>query len=286
MDIRNNSQILFGIVTYREDFWQSLSFQSLYNSYQAADPEHPVTVFVYDNTDIEDWHVTADLAEYRNCVVHYKHDPTNPGIAYAYNRIAEYAKKNDIPFIVFLDQDTSLPQDFYSTYIRTITENQHVMIAAPKIYTENGLLSPSGMRFYRSFRLNEIKSEHISLGNTSCINSGLLLNTRFFFQCSGYNESLRLDFCDHDFIRRAARETEVLTVIPICLKQDFSAETNTKQKALKRYELFVVDMKEFRKNKNKMIFFLTVDLPHLLRQSLRFKSWKFFSVRVNAAQKA
>jgi hypothetical protein len=54
MDILNN-KILFGIVTYKEKFWECNSFVTLLESYKRYDDEFQLNIFVFDNTENKDW---------------------------------------------------------------------------------------------------------------------------------------------------------------------------------------------------------------------------------------
>ena len=120
----------------------------------------------------------------------------------------------------------------------------------------------------------------IELKNLSAINSGMLFNTEFFLKKGGYNTNLRIDFCDHDFIERLNGQNIFADILPIDLKQDFSASTNDKGKSLHRYKIYLKDMKEYRKGKNFLLFFLRVDLPHLLKEIYRNRSFEFLKIRL------
>lgn len=279
MALNEKSKLLFGIVTYHERFWECISYQSLYQSYQQNNKGECLQVFIFDNTDEKDW-ILENPNLQTGVETHYQHDSLNPGISYAYNSIAQYAEIKAIPWIVFLDQDTELPLDFYCKYVEMVTARNDFKIAAPKIYANNGLLSPAKFIDYRSYSLPEIKEDSIGFSKVSCINSGLLISTKFYFQCGGYNRNLRLDFCDHDFIERVSKNTHQLGIIPVKLWQNFSAETNSKSQALSRYKLFFRDMKIYRLNKNKILFFLKVDMPHILKETIRHRSLSFLKVRL------
>lgn len=54
-----NTMILFGIVTYRERFWECKSFKSLYHSFKKDKEDDKIHIFIFDNTDIEDWDLTT-----------------------------------------------------------------------------------------------------------------------------------------------------------------------------------------------------------------------------------
>lgn len=270
------TKIIFGIVTFREKFWESPSFNSLVAS--AKKIGVTVNIFIYDNTDVENWNADAGYNPDEKVRISYIHNRTNPGISAAYNTIAKFAKDHHFSHIVFLDQDTELPEDFCLVYSK-VAENS-ADIAAPLIYENEKLLSPGIYKNYRSSFYENIQSDTIPLKNNSCINSGLMIKTDFFFKTGGYNQSLRLDFCDHEFIARAGNFTESLKIIPTKLEQNFSTNTNPLDKALFRYKLYIKDLKAFKKiNNNDYKVTLFVDLPHLIRLTLQYKSLAFIKQR-------
>ncbi|WP_312822089.1 glycosyltransferase [Epilithonimonas sp.] len=269
-------KILFGIVCFREKFWETKSFISLLASVENY--QKPISIFVFDNTDDLGWDAYSSYTTTEFAQVDYKHNPKNPGIAVAYNTIARHAREQHFSHIVFLDQDTELPSNFFSEYLKTI--DLDLDIAAPLIYENRKLLSPSIYKNYRTSFYDKIDNDKIKLKGNSCINSGLLVKTDFFFKIGGYNETLRLDFCDHEFIKRAADNTQFLNIIPVKLEQNFSTNTNPLDKALFRYDLFSKDVKAFKKiNKNDIKIALFVDLPHIIRLTLQYKSFAFIKQR-------
>lgn len=276
--ITQANQILFGIVCYREKFWEATSFKNLIHLCQQQGSAQQLSVFIYDNTDLPNWHILDDFENSPFINLVYQSAPANPGISVAYNTIARYARDRHYSHIVFLDQDTELPAEFLATYTKIVDND--IDIAAPLVYENNILLSPSRYKNYRSSFYPSIESDKIELKNNSCINSGLLVKTDFYHKVGGYDENLRLDFCDHEFIKRAATFTNYLHIVPVMLQQNFSTNTNSETKALARYALFTKDMKAFAKiNKNDFKITLCVDLPHLIRLTLQYKSLSFIRLR-------
>lgn len=270
------TKIIFGIVTFREKFWETPSFNSLVAS--AKHLGEKVNIFVFDNTDFAEWNICEEYSLQDNFKVKYKHDRRNPGIAVAYNTIAEYAKSHLFSHIVFLDQDTELPENFCLNYSK-VAENM-VDIAAPLIYANGKLLSPARYKNYRSYSYGIINDDSISLKQSTCINSGLLVKTDLFLKAGGYNEKLRLDFCDHEFIIRIGKLIPSVKIIHTKLEQDFSVNTNTLDNALFRYQLYINDLRAFRRiNNNDYKVTLFVDLPHLFRLTLQYKSFAFIKRR-------
>lgn len=271
----NKMNIIFGIVCYKERFWQCSSFITLLQSFQLNN-DGVIYIFVFDNTDNKDWFTEyPDFGE--NVKIIYRRDEKNPGISHAYNVIGEYAKEQGFENIVFLDQDSSLPINSYFSYLSF--SKKGLEIAAPKVISQNKLISPSKYKYYRSVLYKDIKTDKITLNGNSCINSGLIINTEVFFKAGGYNKNLRLDFCDHDFIQRLSNFVEYLYLLPYELDQNFSTNTNTLEQAIFRYRLFSKDLVAFKKNKNRILITFSIDIPHLLRLTIQYKTLAFFKVR-------
>lgn len=269
--------ILFGIVCFREHFWESESFLGLINSYNQSNDQKEINIFIFDNTDLPNWELEPPKFS-ANVKLNYIHFSANPGIALAYNRIADFAKNNHFQWLVFLDQDSALPMNAYEIYQNFANLNKDG-IAAPKVISNNKIISPSYYKYYRTSPIVEI-GNRIKLRNVTCINSGLMISVSSYFLSGGYSSALRLDFCDHEFIERASQKLENLNLLNFTIHQDFSTDTNDLQKAIFRYKLFLKDLKAYRKiHKNTILINLRVDLPHLLRLTLQYKTLAFFKVR-------
>jgi len=268
--------VLFGIITYKEKFYECKSFLSLLASFDAS-RQSDITVFVIDNTDTQDWSV--NVGNYKDRVkVIYRHFPDNPGISYGYNKINQYASKNGFEWVVFLDQDTILPQDSFQIYLRESQINSNP-IKLPKVWANNKLLSPCWYVFHRSFQIKGIAEKYIATDKVSCINTGIMISTDFFLKVGGYNENLRIDLCDHEFILRAKKKLQHFYIMDIDLDQDFSANTNNLEQDLSRYKHFIKDLKSYSFGKQKVIIFLSLDLLHCLKLTYKHKTLEFIKQR-------
>ena len=276
-----SNNILFCIVCFREKFWETESFRDLVNSYQISQSQLNLNIHVFDNTDIEKWSI-EDYVPIYNINIHYTHNSKNPGISAAFNYFANFANEKAFEWLVFLDQDTTLPRCFYQTYLDNTKHIKNNWIAFPLVSTTKCLISPS---YYFLYRTKVIKKEllnEIELNSVTAINSGLMIKTQKFLEYGGYNENLRIDFCDHEFIERLNGKKIFATILAVNLQQDFSAETNNKKKSIERYKMYTKDLKNYRKNKNKLLFFLRVDFPRLLKEIYKNKSLEFLKIRLDA----
>jgi len=266
-------KICFSIVLYRENFEHSATFVSLLNSILSSkqNQNSKITILLFDNTPNQS-NKNKSFHYKENVEVFYLTENQNMGLAHAYNVLVDKAKELKKEWIVLLDQDTSLPKDFYTSYIAI---DEFLMIHCPLVFSNKKLMSPSKYINYRSSRIQIPTSNQISSKNVSCINSGLLINVDFFLKIGGYNSNLFLDFCDHDFIEKSKlNQVDQFGIINCKLEQDFSAINHTKDQALDRYELFLEDLAQFYKGRNKITVFFFVDLPRVVRLILKYKTIK------------
>ena len=178
-----------------------------------------------------------------------------------------------------MDQDTSLPIETYKVYAEKASGKTGNLIAAPIVLSNKKIISPAKYFFYRSIKFNKIDQKVLNFKYVSCINSGLMVDVNFFKLIGGYNEKLKLDFCDHDFIEKVKKTAYFLDILQLELIQDFSSDNNTKKQSLARYKIFVKDIKQFSINRNAIYLFLFVDMPHLIKLIYKHKSFYFYKIR-------
>lgn len=269
------SSLTFIIVTYKEKYWECESFTSLVASYKRSAAPEPLNVVVIDNTEDAAFCASRPASEAGIQVAYYTYGK-NLGISKAYNQAVskiDHANQK----LVFLDQDTLLPEQFYACYFDMATHHPEVLLACPKVYAGKGLVSPLPFKNFRAVRhFNEdLLSGEVSFGTFSFINSGLMVDKKLFDQIGGYDERLFLDFCDHDFISRLAEVTPSFYIIPCDLRQNLSSFTDSKEKALERYKIYLHDFYYYSRNRNRGKLFFNIDLPHLIKLSLKFKTLSF-----------
>lgn len=274
------NSILFGITCFREKYWETQSFKDLVVSHQQISKEVQLYICIYDNTDFENWDVFPDDHHYENVIIDYHRDSLNSGISAAFNYFATLSKHKRLDWIVFLDQDTRLPIDFFTKYCnKSLATGKNILF--PKVYVGSHLFSPSHYNYFRTSEILGISSE-IMLSGVTAINSGLMIKSSFFLLNGGYNQNLRVDFCDHEFIEKINNKNIFADIIDVSLYQEFSAKTNDKLKSIERYKIYVKDLKIYRKGKNKILFFVRVDLPHLIKEIYRNKSFEFLKIRLKS----
>lgn len=217
-----NLDILFVLVLYKIKLEQSATFLSLLNSLNSI--EFSMDLLVYDNSpDITDYSV---INEPKVNVI-YIADTTNSGVSKAYNTGAGIAAKMNKKWIILLDQDTTFPIHALQQYLSAINKYPHEKLFAPiMIANQNTIISPCYFKFMRGFSANHVDTGINTLEKFSLINCGMCINVDAFNKNGGYNERIRLDFSDHDFIRRFRKTVgDRFIVIDLTVFHSLSSET-------------------------------------------------------------
>lgn len=206
------------IVVYNTALEDCESFQSIKRICESGDCPH---IFVYDNSA-----QPQQIYNYPGMQITYLHDPTNPGVSKAYNAGAAHARNHQKEWVLLLDQDTTLPATILAEYEKAVKKNPGIFLFVPILYLNNGkIFSPCIYAFKRGFHPGHIAPGTHSFKWLSPVNSGILVNTTAFWEVGGYNEKVKLDFSDFQFIRRFRKIYPRFYVIDEKCKQDFSDDT-------------------------------------------------------------
>jgi len=170
---------------------------------------------VYDNSP-EDFLQNMSLMP-ANAV--YVRDKENGGLSVAYNRAAVYAREHGYDKLLLLDEDTAFPVEMFRQM-----QACSAAVCVPRILLKNGsCFSPSCWRGGRVRGVDLQPGEH-PLSRYLLINSGLCVSLDAFFRAGGYNEKVRLDFADFQFVIRLRRVEQSFTLLDCEARQDFSNE--------------------------------------------------------------
>jgi len=129
----------------------------------------------------------------------YKHDPSNPGLAVAYNWAMEKVPSTRANWLLLLDQDSVLPLNFFDLSleaIRAYESDDRLAAAVPKVLSGGNLVSPACVKWYGLKRLSPVKTG-IQNFEIRAINSGALIRCSFMQLVGGFDQAYRLDLVDH-----------------------------------------------------------------------------------------
>jgi len=275
-----HGEVAFGIVVFREVYYETVAYRSLQESILNLKGNVKYNIYIYDNTDKIDWLVNEPNLTATGIEISYYHNYQNPGISTAYNFMAMSALKEGMKWMVFMDQDTCLPLDAVVHYVQSIKSNMKILLKAPSIRVMGKQFSPAGFRMMRAFSLkNELQTGVYPLKNLTIINSCLMVNLSFFKSINGYDERLRLDFADTEFIERAKTVISKFELLPFSCSHNFSNNSSSTNSSLFRFKIYVQDLVKYpAKNSWQRIQLMFVGFVHTLQLSWRFHSLKFLNV--------
>ena len=251
-------QIIAVVVIYNTKIEESETLISLSGS--LAQTSDSMDLVVYDNSLHPVWeNRSIFITEFFR--IHYFHDPSNPGVSKAYNFAALYAQQLKKRWILLLDQDTSFPVDTVSAYISALKNYPTLKLFTPVLKLSTGtIISPCRYFFKRGFSLNKITPGLNSLKKISPLNSGMLRELDTFIISGGYNEKIKLDFSDFQFIERFKKNSDQFCIINVISLHEFSDEETNTVKLNERFAFYCDGAKNSEKNSigDQLAFFMVV----------------------------
>jgi GT2 family glycosyltransferase len=263
-------KILICIVLYNQKIEESNAFRNL----SMQDTKADCFFYLFDNSPCKSTVFPAMTN------VYYTHNPNNPGLSVAFNHAAKYALENGFEWLLLSDQDTNFSMDFIQKMQMATIEYPSVSLFAPIVkLSNNTLFSPCKFRNMVSKPLQTVSHGINSLRNTMPINSGLLIKTSLFFEAGGYDENLRVDFCDYAFLNKVKKIEDKYVVVDSIAVQSFSNEEVDKEKLLSRFRIYISDVTNYPCNtyRDRIGLFYSV-FKHTMALSMRTKCIVFFKL--------
>jgi len=227
-------KILAIIVAYNQDIMSSATFQSLIGAFEKNAFENALSILIYDNSPTSqtfNWSVPTPMS--------YVHDPTNAGLAKAYNYALDVAVSNGCDWLLLLDQDSYLPKDFITILINTadtIKANKNLVAIVPRVECMGKTISPSILKLGGRFRPIDSITNGICHFKLTSINSGTMLRTSFMKTAGGFNPLFWLDYLDHWVFSTIYSNNKMVFISGSVIKHELSVMDYNKWVNLERYE--------------------------------------------------
>src|SRR5690606_38017857 len=137
-------------------------------------------------------------------------------------------------------------------------------------------------KFYYGSHLKNVLYGKQDFGTNSLVNSGMLITVDSFRKVGGYNEKVKLDFSDHQFIEDYKQKYKQFVLVESTCIQSFSAIEDSKEKQIIRFRYYCEGVYNF---KAKSRFAKVLMIPYLffkaMKKSLKFRSLMFFQIFFN-----
>jgi GT2 family glycosyltransferase len=137
----------------------------------------------------------------------YVHDPANGGLAAAYNYALAQAERGGCEWLLLLDQDTTLTDEFLTELVacaNAMRPDKQVAAIVPKLMVRGAILSPAPhfidyIRHQFARRTQTFRQEDVGVQprRLSAYNSGSTLRVSVLRSIGGFPKEFWLDYLDH-----------------------------------------------------------------------------------------
>jgi GT2 family glycosyltransferase len=263
------SKTLICIVLYNQTPEESSSYQSLLNT---ATEGLNIKVLLFDNSS-----QAQDFTQKNSSFsIDYYHSSSNVGVAGAYNFAAQRAKETELEWLLFFDQDSVIPDNFFEKLIIAKQENQDQELFVPLVEDSGAVVSPS---YSTIGKLSEKKYFAGLKPSASCsiINSGMMLSLRIFEELGGYHAALPMYYSDSYFFSRYQKKYSTFVLQEAVLKHQMKLSSRDKSEVEEVYNALYPHTKAYAKLINKQspsLFYIKLGLLYVFR----FKSLSFLKI--------
>jgi GT2 family glycosyltransferase len=211
-------RLLAVLVLYNQRLATSKSFLSLLGNPPCVDER--IHLLVYDNSPIpigldNGFTLTKGRGEYIS-------DIENPGVSKAFNVGAQVARRQGCTHLLFLDQDTGFPRNALSTYVAGIEAHPDCNLFAPVLLSGKKIYSPCRNVLNLNAPLHRISPGLLPTRGLTILNSGMCVSVKAFEEAGRFDESIPLDFADHDFFRRYRSKFKSFVLFDIVCEHGFA----------------------------------------------------------------
>ena len=227
-------KIIIEIVLYNKKINDSTTFISLDNHKTIINQLFSqIELLIYDNSS------TPQIFDIVNSFsVKYKSNKKNGGVSAAYNYAFDIAKKKNFKWMLLLDQDTELNENYFielKRILKKIESSKDVVAIVPKIYNEKNKFSPSKVlwggvhRPIDSSYIGEYEDELMAIG--SCT----VLRTSFIKSIDGFSRLFWLDCLDRWLFHKIHKKNKSVYILRSKIYHELSILNFNKFMNVKKY---------------------------------------------------
>lgn len=221
------------IVIYNKYCCNSISFNYI-KKYKSR-----LNIIIFDNSE-------SDYGNRKYCKenkIKYYTLNKNIGLSRAYNYVLEKIRINNNDYLLILDDDTILNDEYIDEVLRKVHESKFDLLL-PVVKSNERIISPSKIIF--GCRVKQIKTlDEINDNNITGINSGMVIRTSVY-NLIKYNDKMFLDYVDHEFMRKVRAKKLKINVLESVIYQNFFMDEKSNIKtAMKRFNIYKKDFKKY-----------------------------------------
>ena len=229
----NNSaadKILILIVLYKKSIEECVSYRTLKECIKLQDTRYKL--IIYNNSS------EYGLAESEDAIV--INSDHNGRLSPAYNYACKYALAEGYQWLLLLDQDSELSEDYVSClsdFLQRTTDDSIVAVA-PKLVDGSQVLSPRKISSV-SWWENALQHTGIQRGRVVAFNSLSLLNVNFIQSIGGFSGKYPLDMLDHWYYNQIYLQRKKVYVLDCMINHNLSFQNYERDVDLVRHTEFL-----------------------------------------------
>lgn len=202
---------------------------------------------------------------------------TNEMLSGAYNFALNHANKNNYDWLLLLDQDTELTDDYFEKLYRFLSDNQdkNIVAAVPFLRNKSKIISPNKL-YFNFLRKNTVKYG-INSGHIVALNSLSLLRTDFMNAIGGFSSEFPLDMLDYWYYLQFYKHKKKIYVLDTALKHNLSIYNYDENITEERYaQLLNAERKYINEfGKTELIIYKFHLVFRFLKQIITIKNKRF-----------
>jgi GT2 family glycosyltransferase len=277
------SELLVCLVLYRQKLLESVAFHSLVS--QA--PGLGVRLFLWDNSpeqhSVEPCTYETNMSVFLSVERHS--DRSNPGLAKAYNAAWKFAHSCGIEWIITLDQDTRLPNNYLNQLTQELgpLTDSDVVLTVPKVAEQGRFFSPVRVRFGLPWPPSFVLKPGIYGEGITTINSGACVNVRFLQTVGGYNEDFPLDYLDHWLCRTVYQAGKKIALFDSVIEHQLSLHDFNSKVSVERYRNILESQNRFVLTSTTGVprfALLLMMIPHIVFKLITCPDKRFFRIAI------
>lgn len=256
--------IIAVVVLYRCRMDQSPTIASLVRSWEHCPDERlKLKLVIYDNNPESHSGPVALPFDHQ-----YIHDAANGGLAAAYNYAVESDPGDHYQWLLLLDQDSNLPDNFIAIVAEALSVVEHdngVVAVVPQVTHDSTPISPALVK--RGGGIRPIRNSPLGVCHkpVTAINSGTMLRKLFVSEIGGFNRQFRLDYLDHWLFAEINRRGRKVYITGAIISHDLSIGNRARPVSPERYRsVLQAETLFYRVSKNRDDF-----VCHMLALAIR-----------------
>ncbi|NYF78215.1 glycosyltransferase [Granulicella arctica] len=234
------TRLLAVVVLYKLQPRDSSTLQTLLSVAASTYSEKlDLKILVWDNTP--GGQLVEDLPE----GVLYESAPQNPGLAQAYNQALRLADAEGYEWLLTLDQDSFVPENFLTRVAdlgRELSQVETVGAIVPQVIADGRIISPFQFIFHAVPHWFHQGFVGISKRAAYAANSGSILRVSALREIDGYDPMFPLDLSDTNLFHRLYTSGKrVFIAGDVLMHHDFALLNKQARMSIERYDASLMD---------------------------------------------